>query len=44
MKMLTPMVFGLIRGLGKRFNTPAIVTVLDSKSQGADHDSFLVKW
>ncbi len=41
---LAPMVLGLIRGLGKRFNTPATVTVLESKSQGADHDSFLVKW
>lgn len=41
---LAAMVVGLVKGLGKRFNTPCEVSVLSSKSTGADHDIFEVKW
>lgn len=41
---LTAMVVGLVKGLGKRFNTPCEVQVLGSKSTGEDHDIFEVKW
>lgn len=41
---LAPFVEGLVIGLGQRFGTPARVTLRDSRSAGADHDSFDVTW
>ena len=41
---LTPFVVGLLHGLGKRFQTPVQVTALEAKTQGADHDVFLIEW
>lgn len=41
---LTPMVIGLIKGVGKRFDTPVEVSIVERKSEGADHDVFLVKF
>ncbi len=41
---LAAMVVGLVKGLGKRFNTPCEVQILASKSAGEDHDIFEVKW
>jgi len=37
-------VIGLMQGLGKLFNTPVTVNLVESKEQGADHDVFDVKW
>lgn len=39
---LTPFVFGLLRGLGKMFETRIEVTLIESQASGADHDVFLV--
>ncbi len=42
---LAPFVVGLLRGLGRKFNTPLrAITVLGSREQGADHETFLVEW
>ncbi|MBF2045895.1 heme NO-binding domain-containing protein [Leptolyngbya sp. NK1-12] len=41
---LTPMVFGLIQGLGKRFNTKVNVTQTKSREEGNDHDEFSVRY
>jgi hypothetical protein len=41
---LAPFVIGLMRGLGQRFNTPVATTLLSSREQGLDHDTFLVSW
>jgi hypothetical protein len=41
---LAPFVVGLVRGLGQRFNTPVTTTLLSSREQGLDHDTFLVSW
>lgn len=42
---LVPFVVGLLKGLGKLFNTPVkTVTLLSSREQGSDHDTFLVEW
>jgi hypothetical protein len=41
---LAPMVLGLVKGLGKRFNTECTVVQEASKADGADHDVFLVTW
>jgi hypothetical protein len=41
---LTPFVVGLLQGLGKMFDTPVKVQVLEARLQGADHDVFLVEW
>jgi hypothetical protein len=41
---LTPFVVGLVRGLGKLFNTPCGCECVESKAAGADHDVFLVTW
>jgi len=42
---LTPFVVGLLKGLGKMFNTPVKkVTLVNSRDQGSDHDTFLVEW
>jgi len=37
-------VVGLIRGLGKMFETPVTVDLATARSQGADHDIFAVTW
>lgn len=39
---LTHFVLGLIRGMGKRFGTPATVAIELTKADGADHDTFLI--
>ena len=41
---LAPMVTGLLRGLGARFDTPVGVVHAVRRSEGADHDEFLVTW
>ena len=41
---LTPMVFGLVKGLGTRFDTEVDITQTQSRDEGGDHDEFLVKY
>jgi hypothetical protein len=41
---LSPFVFGLIRGLGKRFNLAVKVTQVGFRSPGHAHDSFHIEW
>ena len=41
---LTPFVVGLLKGLGTMFSTNLRVEVAACKSEGADHDEFLVRW
>lgn len=41
---LTDFVVGLLQGLGKMFGTPAEIEITERKSEGADHDVFLVRW
>ncbi len=42
---LAPFVVGLLKGLGVRFGTPVrSITLIASREQGADHDTFLVEW
>jgi hypothetical protein len=41
---LAPMVVGLVKGLGKRFETEVDVTQTANREDGADHDEFLVKY
>jgi len=41
---LSHFVIGLVRGLGKMFETPVEVTLSESKDNGADHDVFAVDW
>ncbi len=41
---LAPMVVGLVKGLGKKFNTPCQVNWVGSKKTGEDHDIFEVAW
>ena len=41
---LAPMVIGLVEGLGDRFETPVEVEQLASRSEGADHDVFSVRY
>ena len=40
---LAPMVLGLVKGLGTRFDTEVEIMQTQSKSDGAEHDEFLVK-
>lgn len=40
---LSPMVVGLLKGLGARFDLDVTVTV-DSRPEGVDHDTFLVTY
>ncbi len=40
---LAPMVIGLVKGLGKRFNEELEITQTMNRDQGADHDEFLVQ-
>ena len=39
---LAPMVVGLVRGLGDRFETPVEITQTQSKAEGAPRDEFIV--
>lgn len=41
---LQPFVVGLIHGLGKLFNTPVTVRLLEMPEHGANHDVFEIKW
>lgn len=41
---LAPFVEGLLSGLGRKFGTPVTSRLIESKSEGADHDVFLVEW
>ncbi len=41
---LAPMVIGLLKGLGKRFRKTVDVSQTDSRDEGADHDTFLIKY
>ncbi|BAY20337.1 heme NO binding domain-containing protein [Calothrix sp. NIES-2100] len=41
---LAPMVFGLLEGLGKRFDTKVEVTQIQSREEGHDHDEFAVNY
>jgi Haem-NO-binding len=41
---LAPMVVGLVKGLGKRFDTEVDITQTSDRNDGADHDEFLVKY
>ena len=41
---LAPMVLGLVKGLGDRFDTEVVVTHTQSREQGADHDEFTIKY
>jgi hypothetical protein len=41
---LAPMVTGLLRGLGSRFDLRVTVTLTDPRPQGTDHDTFLVTY
>jgi hypothetical protein len=38
------MVIGLLKGLGKRFNTTCTVNITESFTKGADHNIFKVCW
>ncbi|GAB4406377.1 MAG: heme NO-binding domain-containing protein [Bacteroidia bacterium] len=41
---LQDFVLGLIRGLGKMYDTPVAISLLASRDQGADHEVFRVEW
>jgi hypothetical protein len=41
---LAPMVLGLVKGLGNRFNTEVDVTQIKSREEGSEHDEFLIKY
>lgn len=41
---LSSMVVGLVRGLGKKFNTPCEVVLVSDRNKGEDHDIFEVSW
>ncbi len=41
---LTSMMIGLVKGLGKRFETPATIRSIKSKKDGHDHDEFEVTY
>jgi hypothetical protein len=41
---LAPMVVGLVKGLGSRFDTEVEVTQTQSKDDGAAHDEFLIHY
>ena len=41
---LEPFVEGLLTGLGKMFNVPVRVELLESRGCGADHDVFALSW
>ncbi|MBW4451997.1 MAG: heme NO-binding domain-containing protein [Nostoc indistinguendum CM1-VF10] len=39
---LTPMILGLVQGLGNRFDTKVDITQTQNRDEGAEHDEFLV--
>ena len=39
---LTPMILGLVKGLGTRFDTEVHITQTQSRDEGTEHDEFLV--
>ena len=39
---LTPMILGLVQGLGTRFDTEVHITQTQNRDEGAEHDEFLV--
>jgi hypothetical protein len=41
---LQDFVRGLLTGLGKMFNTPAVVQLIQSRDDGSDHEIFKVIW
>jgi len=41
---LEPFVEGLVMGLGRMFETPVKVQVLEHRGEGADHSVFRVRW
>lgn len=41
---LTQFMVGLLKGIGKLFDTTVEVEILRSRADGAAHDEFLVKW
>lgn len=41
---LAPMVVGLLKGLGKRFDTTVDISLEASKDQGHTHDEFLIRF
>ena len=41
---LSPMVIGLLEGLGERFGTPVSVELRSARSEEQDHDEFFVTW
>ncbi len=41
---LAPMVVGLLRGLGKRFETPVDVSHVKIRGEGSDHDEFVIQF
>ncbi len=41
---LTPMIVGLVKGLGTRFETEVDITQTQNRDDGAEHDEFLVKY
>ncbi|MFN6566164.1 heme NO-binding protein [Nostoc minutum NIES-26] len=41
---LAPMVVGLLRGLGTKFNTEVNITQTQNREEGADHDAFLIEY
>lgn len=41
---LAPFVIGLIRGLGKLFQTEVRIERMELRSQGSDHDIFHLRW
>ena len=41
---LKEFVRGLLSGLGKLFNTPVTITLLESRDEGSNHEVFKVSW
>lgn len=41
---LQDFVFGLISGLGKFYETPVKIELLEERAQGSDHEVFYVEW
>jgi hypothetical protein len=41
---LAPMVLGLVQGLGTRLDTDVVITQIQTKSEGADHDEFSIQY
>ncbi|MDB4874546.1 MAG: heme binding protein [Gemmatimonadetes bacterium] len=41
---LAPMVVGMMRGLGKMFETDVVTDMVADRAAGAEHDEFIVRW